>query len=186
MYILSVTAAQPRYSQLIRQSRAVLHCAPTGLFAIKEERILHWPRHRVDETDGVKERWERERRRGREGRIEDTRGRHCEWRGLKMLLRSIKKDWTFEIDRNSFGTICHNFHLIFLFSLSTTSFPCGSLTFSPPFVSSVFSSSRIFPLLPHESPSSIFLAGYPIPHLHLTSLPLWWPTSYTDEAIVPL
>lgn len=51
----------------------------------------------------------------------------------------------------------------FSFHPFITSFPCGSLTFSPPFVSSVFSSSQIFPLLPHESSSSIFLAGYSIP-----------------------
>lgn len=43
---------QPCYSQLIRQSRAVLHCAPPGLFAIKKERIPCWPRHCVDEWTG--------------------------------------------------------------------------------------------------------------------------------------
>lgn len=65
---------QPRYSQLIRQSRAVLHCAPPGLFAIKKERIPCRPRHCVDEWTG----WRSERKGDEEGEkdeYEDTRDR---------------------------------------------------------------------------------------------------------------
>lgn len=63
---------QPRYSQLIRQSRAVLHCAPPVLFAIKKERIPCWPRHCVDEWTG----WRSEGKEDKEGeKDEDTRDR---------------------------------------------------------------------------------------------------------------
>lgn len=120
-------------------------------------------------------------------RIEDTtRGRHCESR--EDVSTRSREDGIFGFSSKLFRSQSLRPRRALPSSFSARIIPPlirfpGSLTSPlPPFV---FPSSSGFFFLYPDSSSSIFRRLLH-PHLHLTSLPLWWPTSYTDEAIVPL
>lgn len=176
---------QPRYSQLIRQSRAVLHCVLPGLFAIKKERIPCWPRHCVDEWTG----WRSEGKEDEEGEKDESRIRRDRVVDIvngRERSRDSEKKIADEIKHSEFVAVVHHFvisaslHIAWLhpsvtwlwITLYNISFPRGSLIF--------FLSPGLFSFR-HEIFSLIFLAAVPsslLPIFHSGGRPVT--RSYRD------
>lgn len=184
-HVHSPLLLHPRYSQLIRQSRAVLRSTPPALFAIKKERIPRRPRHCV-QREGREERWRR-------------------WRVSRSILDPTDSMWASTLRMRSDDVRAHDiagnsvtfsYSTIVIAAMIRLAFKYVSF----PFIFSRFS-ARIeywlrlrsyFLRSSHTRSSFLFSASLSccssllrLIHVRFASLPPWWPTRCAHRCIVP-